>query len=160
MRRIVRTLFFLLLVVAFAFGKANTSRITLQGDTLAKPIEITDARLLAQYRVWAGPQTSSNERQSLIVDWAKPALAPPPQLTRYEVCFYIGEATASRLVYSVTYVYDPVSESGYVYIPGKSDSRWKLNSGTILHGTEGKWFRSWNAWDATAIPLLQRASQR
>src|SRR4051794_19927056 len=124
MRRIVRTLLFLPLVVAFAFGKANTSRISLQGDTLAKPIEITDAHLLAQYRVWAGPQTSSNEHQSLIVDWAKPALEPLPKLARYDVNFYIREGVASRLVYSVTYVYDPVSGSGYVYIPGKSDSRW------------------------------------
>lgn len=162
MRRIVAVgnVLFLLLVGTFAFGKANTSRITVQGDTLTSPIEITDARVLAQYRVWSGPQTSSNEQQSLIVDWTKPVSEPPPKLRRYDVCFYINEGTTSRLVYSVTYAYDSASGSGYVYIPGRSDSRWKLNVRTIWHGTEGTWFRSWSAWDATAAPLLQRASQR
>lgn len=162
MRRlaVLTTVVPILLVANWALAKASTSRITVQNAEGTVLVEITDAHLLSQYRVWAGPHTSSNEAQSLIVDWTKPASEPPPGLTRYNVGFYVNDGTMSRLIYSVTYVYDPAAETGYVYIPGKDDPRWQRNVQTIWHGVEGNWFRAWSAWDITVIPMLQPTSRK
>lgn len=152
----------LLLPVAYPTilrGKGKTVRITIKAHNLRTPIAITDPDTLAPFNVWAGPGTSSNERQSLIVDWAKgPVAHPSANLPRYTVSFY-SELQTERLVYVVLYVFDASAGQGYVYVPGRQDSFYALNVSTILHGNEGNWFRSWSAWDAVAKPLLVSATQ-
>jgi hypothetical protein len=123
-------------------AKLPTVKIVVRGAGLARPIELTDEKLLANFRVWAGPGTSSNEAQSLIVDWGQGTAAVPAKgLTRYEVSFYAA-LPEPRLVYVVTYCYDRAAGRGYVYVPGSS-----LNLGTILHGNEEQWFHAWRLWD-------------
>ncbi len=55
------------------------------------------------------------------------------------------------------YEYDPATEQGYVYLPGRKDEWYQLNVSTIFHGVEGKWFRAWSVWDNVARPLFNAA---
>lgn len=143
----------LIAIPALVFAKANTSKITIRGSD-RRSIEITDAKLLEKFRVWAGPGTSSNDARSLIVDWSSGPVAEAPKgLPRYEVDFY-AKLPDERLIYVVFYQYNPSTAQGYVYIPGKADERYRLNVSTILHGIEGNWFHAWSAWDEIAGPLV------
>lgn len=87
------------------------------------------------------------------MNWSQPTVDPPKGLPRYEVSFY-AKMQNERLVYVVFYEYDPATEQGYVYLPGRMDESYWLNMGTISRGVEGKWFRAWRAWDGIARPLI------
>jgi hypothetical protein len=154
----VAALTFLLMtsLPAPVLAKGDTVKITIKGGGLKEPIEIIDPQTLASFRVWTGPGTSSNESQGLIVDWSRGTVTKRPKgLQLYEVSFY-AKLPKERLVYVAFYEYDPAAQQGYVYLPGKTDPSYDLNVRTIFHGVEGKWFRSWTAWDAVARPLIAR----
>jgi len=138
------------------FAKAPTSKITIKGSD-RKRIEITDPKILVNFRVWAGPETSSGETKSLIVDWSRgPIAEPSPRLPRYEIDFYV-KLPEERLMYVVFYEFDPSTMQGYVYLPGKRDDWYPLDVSTIYHGVEGKWFHAWSTWDELAGPLVTKA---
>jgi len=138
------------------FAKAPTSKITIKGPD-RKRIEITDPRVLVNFRVWAGPETSSDEAKSLIVDWSRGPIAEPSLgLQRYEIDFYV-KLPEERLMYVVFYEFDPSTRQGYVYLPGKSEDWYSLDVSTIYHGVEGKWFHAWSTWDELAGPLITKA---
>jgi len=159
MRRVFAVLiaFFLLVVPAPLFAKSATSKIIISGGDLKSRIAITDRKVLANFRVWAGPATSSNETQWLIIDSSQGSGAERPKgLPRYEVSFY-AKLPKERLVYVVFYEYDSSTNQGYVYLPGKADKWYRLNVSTIFHGVEGNWFRAWSLWDDAAKPVLYLA---
>jgi hypothetical protein len=84
-----------------------------------KSIEITDAKLLRNFRVWAGSGTSPDDAKSLIVDWSRGRVAEAPKgLQRYEVDFY-ARFPDERLIYLVFYQYDPVNRSDTYRSPAK-----------------------------------------
>jgi len=84
----------LMVVAARLFAKADTVKVTIKGADL--PIEITDPKVLAGFRVWTGPGTSSNEAKAFIIDWSQdPAAERPKGLQRYEVHFALGGAAPS-----------------------------------------------------------------
>jgi hypothetical protein len=57
--------------------------------------------------------------------------------------------------YVVTYEYDPSTEGGYIYLPGRLDGDdYKRNVFSISHGLEGKWFHSSAAWERLVRPLI------
>jgi hypothetical protein len=41
---------------------------------------------------------------------------------------------------------DPATGQGYVYLPGKADEPYRLNTKAIYRGREGNWFRATAAW--------------
>jgi hypothetical protein len=97
------------------------------------------------------------------VNWGQSADADRPSgLQWYEVSFYIKTAKVGeeRLIYAVTYEFDPVMEQGYVYLPGKDDERYRRNVHTIYRGNEGSWFRASRAWEEVARPLIAKAKHR
>lgn len=151
----------LLTIPAELFAKADTSKIIIKGADLGTPIEITDAKTLANFAVWTGPGTSCSGcpkpgTESFIVNWSQPVAAPAKGLQRYEVSFY-AKMPNERLVYVVFYEYDPATAHGYIYLPGRADESYSLNMGTIARGVEGKWFRAWAAWEGVARPLIAGA---
>ena len=152
----------LLAIPAELFAKAETSKIIIKGADLSAPIEITDPKTLANFVVWTGTGTSctghcpSPSPGSFIVDWSQPLADRPKGLHRYEVSFY-AKMPDERLIYVVIYEFDPATEHGYVYFPGRSEEWYRLNVGTIFHGVEGKWLPAWNVWESVARPLIASA---
>jgi len=139
-------------------AKGKTVKITISGPGLKTPIEISDPKILENFQVWAGPGTSSDERQSLIIDWSQgPVRETPKTLRRYQVSFYAGALPNEQIVYVVYYAFSPGAEQGYVYLPGESDEWARHNVRTIFHGVEGNWFRAWSAWERVARPLIEKA---
>lgn len=141
------------------WAKGKTVKITIKGADLKTPIEISDPKILANFQVWAGPGTSTADRQSLIIDWSQGRVRKPPEsLHRYQVSFHVDPN--DQIVYVVYYAFSPGAERGYVYLPGESDEWSGLNVRTIFHGVEGNWFRAWNSWERVARPLIERAELR
>jgi len=132
-------------------AKGNTVRITIRGGDLAAPVEISDSNLIMRFHVWSGPGTSSNEAEGLIVDWSRGVAQPPVDLQVYEVSFL-----TTRGAYVVSYVIDPSTNEGYVYLPGKRDAGYRDNVGLIFRGVEGNWFHAWSAWEKLAHPLIAK----
>jgi hypothetical protein len=159
----------MMMVPVQLFAKAEASRITIKGASLEAPIEITDERILANFSVWTGPGTTSSDRQSpepqsFIVDWSQASGGKPPKgMAQYEVSFYAklpahAMSRKERLIYVVFYAYNPLTKRGYVYLPGKTEDWYQLNTSAIVHGVEGRWFRAWDAWDRVAAPLIEKAT--
>lgn len=142
---------FAMLIAPQLFAAGETVKIVVSGGDLKAPIEITDGR----FQVWAGPGTSSNEAQSLNVDWARGAAEPPKGLQIYQVSF----ATTRRnpTPYVVRYAFDLATNHGFVYIPGKQDPEYRDNVFLILRRVEGQWFHAWTDWEELANPLIAKA---
>jgi hypothetical protein len=51
----------MMLVPTPLYAKGDTVRITIKGPGITLPIEITDPKIVADFRVWTGIGTSSNE---------------------------------------------------------------------------------------------------
>ena len=136
-------------------AKGTTTRIIVSGPGLLSPIEIVED--VGRFHVWAGPGTSSKEAQSLIVDWAEGAVELPKALPVYKVSLETTRRDPNT--YVVFYTFDPSTNKGYVFIPGKSHPAYRDNTWLILHGVEGKWFRAWSEWEKLAQPLIGQASK-
>ena len=141
----------LLIVPLQLSAKGKTVRITIKGGDLAAPIELTDPAVVAGFKVWTGPGTSTNEPQGLIVDWSRGVAEPPEDLPVYDVSIL---TTRPNRPYVVSYVFDPSTNEGYVYIPGTPDNVW-----LIYRQVEGNWFHAWSAWENLAHPLIAKASK-
>jgi hypothetical protein len=161
-KRLVASVFGLLLLAgipASLSAKGKTVRITIKGADLKISIQITDPTTLANFNVWTGLGTSSNQGKGLIVDWSQGKVSLPPKgIPVYEVFFYadFGDQKEKQ-VYVVSYAYDPATRRGYVYIPGREDKWWQLNVSSILRGVEGNWFSAWSVWERVADPLIENA---
>jgi len=135
------------LLAAPAFAKGPTVGITIEGSSLRAPVVMTDPQVLAPFRVWEGPGTSSYDNSesqvsSFIVNWSHGATAEPAHgLPRYKVSFWADEPQ-EKLVYVVYYEFDPTPKQGYVSVPGEDDAAYLLDAASILRDVEGKWFRS------------------
>jgi len=153
---------FLLVIPAQVFAKSDLSKITIQGGDLKTPIAITDPKTLATFDIWSGPgtsgwiSTSRKEADKLVIDWSYGVAKQPQGLQRYQVSFY-AKWPAERVIYVVFYEYDPATEHGYIYLPGKSDEWYRLNVSTIFRGAEGYWFRAGSRWDIVANRLIASA---
>ncbi len=165
MNRAFTVVFALVLVIGIPaplFAKGETVEIIIKGADLTTPIEITDPKILRDFNVWAGPGVRVNgkeQTEGFIIDWSQGVAAERPNgLLHYEVSVY-AKLQEARLVYVVFYDYNPSSEQGYIYLPGKGDKWSQLNMGTIYHGHgfEGNWFRATSTWQNVARRLIARA---
>jgi len=147
--------FLLLVIPAQVFAKADVSKITIQGGDLKTPIVITDQKTLPHFNVWTGPGTSGplTKETRFIIDWSQKITERAQGLQRYQVSFY-AKFPDERVIYVVFYEYDPASEQGYIYLPGRTDEWYRVNVGTIYRGVEGRWFRATTEWDHFARPLI------
>ena len=147
--------FFLLVIPAQLFAKADISKVTIQGGGLKTPIVIADQKTLPPFNVWTGPGTSGPLTKEIrfIIDWSQKIAERAPGLQRYQVSFY-AKFPDERLIYVVFYEYDPATEQGYIYLPGKTDEWHDLNVSTVFRGVEGRWLRATSEWDNFARPLI------
>jgi len=151
---------FTLLIVSSAtpllFAKGITTKIRITGAELQRPIEISNPDILRTFNVWAGPGTFANGvegNEGFIIDWASGSVRERPRgLRHYEVEFYVRYANrplneqSDQLAYVVSYETDPATGQSYVYLPGKTDEPYRLNTKAIYRGCEGNWFRATAAW--------------
>jgi hypothetical protein len=149
-----------LILPASLSAKGPTLKIIIKGASLTAPIEITDPGI-RDFNVWAGPGVRINgvdQTQGFIVDWPKGAIAERQKgLPRYEVSFYANHQ-GERVVYVVSYEYNPATGLGYVYLPGKADEWYELNTFSIYRGgLEGDWFHAASRWDDFVRPIIARA---
>jgi hypothetical protein len=147
-------------------AKGETTRITISGGDLSSPIAITDPAILRQFQVWSGAGTfhgrggisnSVEATEGFIVDWPSGVVTDRPDgLQRYEVAFYAGGPLP---VYTIFYELDAVTDRGYVYLPGKADELYTVNTSAIFrgHGFEGHWLRATLAWQQVVARLLRPA---
>jgi hypothetical protein len=154
-------LFVALAVPASLAAKGITTRITIAGDHLAKPIEITDPNILRNFNVWSGPGVTVGgvaETEGFIADWSAGAISElPAALQHYTLSFYVSRAGVEELVYSVDYDCSTSDAAeGYVLLPGRTDHRYALNTRSIYRGpdVEGRTFRATRAWQQVVRPLL------
>jgi len=155
-------------------AKGSTSRITIAGPNLSSPIELTAANVVQAFQIWAGPGTKTcmadwencvEGAEGFIVDWSSgPVTQRPDGLQRYEVSFYVVDdrfperpRPREQLAYVVSYEFDARTAKGYVYLPGRDDPRFTLNTRSILRRVEGNWFRASRAWQNAVVPLISHA---
>jgi hypothetical protein len=169
MERLIRAAFSLLVVFSAAavlFAKGTTTKIVITGGGLQHPIEISDSVTLQDFNVWAGPGTFMNgveATEGFIVDWASGIVRERPGALRdFEVSFYVRhanrpfDAQTDQLAYVVSYAVDRVTGMGYVYLPGKADAAYPLNTKSIYRGREGNWFRATAAWQSAFGRIVLR----
>ncbi len=158
---LVLSILTMLIIPPALSAKGDTVKITIKGAGLTTPIEITE-RKIRDFRVWAGPGVGVNgieQTDGFVIDWSQGTVAKRPSgLQHYEVSFYT-KLSKEGLVFVVSYEYDPSSKRGYVYLPGKGDEWYRLNTSTMFHGhgLEGNWFRATSAWENFVRPLIARA---
>ena len=161
------SLFVALALSASLTAKGSTTKITITGSTLSEPINITDQVIVSKFQVWAGPGvmhgrggTVTEETEGFIIDWSTGVVAEHPNgLPRYDIAFYVGSSDQS--VYVVSYEPDASSGQGYVYLPGKGDDVYPVNSSAMFHGHgfEGHWLRASGEWQKVVAPLIARAAR-
>ena len=161
MKRVIAAVFSLLIVFSatiLVFAKGTTTKIVITSAELQGPSEISDPEVLKNFNVWSGPGTFSNNvegSEGFIIDWASgPVAERPNALRKFELSFYVRYANrpfdkqTDQLAYIVSYAVDPASGEGYVYLPGKADEPYRLNTKAIYRGREGSWFHATAAWQA------------
>jgi hypothetical protein len=147
-------------------GKGVTTAIRITGAELQGPLEIRDPGVLEHFNVWSGPGTFLNDvegTEGFIIDWASGVVTDRPNLLRnFELAFYVKYANrpaaehTDQLAYIVSYAIDPATGQGYVYLPGKMDEPYRLNTQAIYRGCEGHWFRATAAWQSAFTSIVPR----
>ncbi len=172
MKGAVATVFSLLIVLGattLLSAKGSTTKVRITGAKLQTPVEISDPEILKNFHVWAGPGTGVNGVEGtdgFIIDWALGAVGDRPRgLDAYEVSFYVKYANRpaneqkDELAYVVSYEADPSTGRSYVYLPGKADGWYRLNTKAIFRGREGNWFRATAAWQSAVEPIIANVAR-
>jgi hypothetical protein len=146
----------LLVCVPAADAKGKPDKIAIRGGKFPRPIEITDREILQGFDPWTGQ----------FIDWPRGIAAKPPNWQHaFEVFFYQKKpGTPSRydqgdlkLIYALTYYPGYNGAPGYIYLPGKGQAFYSLNTGTMTRqGHDGEWHYASPAWEA----LMKRAFTR
>jgi hypothetical protein len=104
--------------------------------------------------------------QRLHHDWASGAVTDRPSgLRTFEVSFYVRYVNRpfaeqpDQLAYIVSHAVDPTTGQGYVYLPGKADDPYRLNTKAIYRGCEGHWFRATVEWQRTFADVVALTQQ-
>lgn len=173
MKRAISASCFLLIIFSasiLVLAKGTTTRITITGDELQRPIEISDPEILEDFNVWSGPGTFVNGvegTEGFIVDWRAGVVTElPTGLREFELSFYVRYGNRAfaeqtdQLAYIVLYAVTPASGEGYVYLPGRADERYRLNTRAIYRGREGNWFRATPAWQRVFSSVIRGEHRR
>lgn len=131
-------------------AKSPTVKIMITGGALTSPIELTDPRILDVSNVWTGH----------FLDSSRGAVTEPPRgLQRYELSFYIRIADNEvRKKYVLYYYPRSGAEPGYIYLPGKGDGWYRLNTEAIVrNGKDGKWNYASPGWENLIRPEIASA---
>ena len=128
-------------------AKGPTVRLTVSGPGLSASVPITDQQILSVSNVWAGAFIGA------------PAEAPDSALPSYTVAFDVElpawMKAGVRRMYAVHVVKDVKNGGLWLYLPGRGDSDYGLNVGTMLReGQDGHWHRANAAWGEAVAKYL------
>ena len=136
--------------LVFAFptaAKGPVDMITIEGQGLTQPIEITEAESLEPFNPWTRG----------FIDWSRGRITDPPTVEKiYEVSFHLA---GRGKIFILQYSTDLSGGPGYIYIPGPGEPGYRLNIGTIIGGNSdswnpnGQWQHATPEWET----LMQRA---
>ena len=133
--------FVFLFPTSVALAKEPADKILISGPGLSEPIEITDPQILAQFNPYA----------SNFLDLRRGVHAELPIVDRvYNVLFYFYN-TGGTLEARFAFQYAP-GQTGSIYLPGKNDELYKLNSIILREGFDGHWIAASQEW----VNLMQR----
>lgn len=170
-RTILTTLCLLVIcgLTGVVHAKGITTRISITSAELQNPVEINDPDVLNKFNVWSGRGTFASgveDTKGFIIDWASGVVTDRPSgLRTFELSFYVRYVNrpfaeqSDQIAYIVSYGVDPTTGQGYVYLPGKADEPYRLNTKAIYRGREGHWFRATVEWQrafGNAIAVMQR----
>jgi hypothetical protein len=132
-------------------AKGVTVKLTITGGHLSRPVDVTNPTALVD--VWSGARPARSWW-----DFPTPfigktvATEPAAALPRYDVSFYVKTLPEQRvqMLYAVTYVPDPETGSGYIFIP-------KHDSAVIARPGDGKWSRASAEWSSAINAALAAA---
>jgi hypothetical protein len=166
MKTIRTVLLMLFTVPLLVFGQGVISRITLSAPGL--DVEIVDEKARNDFRVGPGPGNTLNGMPNwkpnswIVEDWVHPVAEPDQSLRRVKATFTIdrGSARGAR-PYVVFYVYDPVANQGFVYLPGRGEPFYNENVNLLYRGNdfEGHWFRTTPEWTTHAQSVIEKAGK-
>ena len=158
-----------------AWSKSRTIRIEISAASLAVPLEITDPAIVDHFNIWNGPGVGVNgqpvhmnphtlERIGAFIDWPRGKVSARPTGTKlFDVVFHQGGRERMQewhRRYVIRYAYDPATDGGYIYLPGRNDGDDHIrNVFSIVHGIEGNWFHSSTAWERLVRPLIEGATR-
>jgi hypothetical protein len=126
------------LVVAPAFGKGQTVKLTVSGPGISQPIDVTDRDAISA-SAWGNDFFDVENG---------PIAAPDAALPRYVVQFYVQppQGGAVEMKYAVYLVLDRTAGRAMVYLPEPRDELYRLNSAMVREGQEGKWYFASAKW--------------
>ena len=170
-RRVVvlAVLICLLGVPQHAGAKCPNARLEFVGGALSETLIVDDQDFAGRFNIWIGPGVQVNDEPvhldpsrttGAFIDWSSgPMDEPPDEGFSFAVKFFcISEILGwKRIVYEVDYLIDDDSDSGYIFLPGEGDPRYRFNTSSIAHGVEGRWFRSSPEWERLIRPMLAQA---
>jgi hypothetical protein len=135
----------LALTTATLTAKGATVRLVVTGPELKSPVVIDSPDAL-QGNVFEGNFIGSR------------ASEPDPRLARHTVSFYAETPRhAVRMIYALSYVFEPRTGHGFVYLPRRGEPFYTLNVSTIMRGQEGEWHGADQRWsDAIATVVRER----
>ncbi|HEV3374627.1 MAG TPA: hypothetical protein VG051_02925, partial [Candidatus Acidoferrum sp.] len=121
-------------------AKAATFKIIISGPDLPSPLEITDDKILNLSGVWS--------RGFLDNSHGHPE-ERPERILPYELSFYVKLSEDDvRLMYVAYYYPEPSTKRGQIYLPGRREPWYYLNTSSIIReGEDGKWNYASPAWE-------------
>jgi len=146
------------------WAKSRTAKLAITTSELSKPIEITDESVLEGIKIWSGPgnvKVENGARIPMIRDgsilWSKGIASAPPEGGEFVQLSFYGELPEKPIIYVLKFRYDPVAKKGYIYLPGEGEKWYDVNTGSILRGVEGNWFRASDAFTDLVESLIAKA---
>jgi len=123
-------------------AKGPTVKLTITGPGLTAPIEIVEPAILDASNVFGGSFIGETLQ-------AAPRIEPPI----YTVSFHVQSPEWMRrpvsAMYAVSVARDARTGLLWVYLPGRGEPGYALNTGTILRdGQDGHWHRPPHEWAA------------
>jgi hypothetical protein len=167
---IALTLLIVLTFPGLALAKGRTVKITMDAVSGQHQRIEMNAPDVSQFHIWDGPGTFVNSVEELdgfIVDWRNGPQKQRAGSQRYRVSFYTGcrmdedhcRTSVPRLSYVVIYEFDPNAGVGFVYLPGKGEEWYDVNTRSLLRGREGNWFVATTAWQKYVAPYIAKAER-
>ena len=141
-------------------AKGRTVRVTITGQHIGQPIEVTNPKALID--VWTGTRRAESWFDSPRQFFDEVSEEPAAALPRYTVSFYVdafAEQPHVRKLYVVRYVPDPRTSGGFVYLPGPGEPDADTNRIVSRPGKDGRWLWASAEWSAAMNAHLAAALQ-